>query len=893
MTDDKTVVSMVKGGNTDAYSLLVEKYQTALYRIALAILHEPHEAEDILQDAFIQGYLKIDSLRSPEHYYPWMVQILKKRCFNALSRTKRTESEEIHAEYIESLSDDTPTPESILIIGEGEGGIERAVSALPDHLRETARLFFLHGIKQKQISAHLGVPIGTVKRRIHDAKIRLRKELDTMKDTNTSKLTDNFTTRVAEKIAELENYNKIHGSAVGFDAAYRDTLNLIGELSDKGEAAVMAARATKTAYRADSEKYVDEALECGIKNNDPLLLADAYLTKWGDFRNNYEEKLAYIENTVLPTLTSLPDTAEKFAAIGRLLFWAYYSAMRIEDIERAEKYLKQAKELLLGHAHLLKNEEEGGNVFQYYYTNPRAYYLSMAACAEAGEIDMEKRKNCRFREETHSTSITSHGWRKENGNLRLEFQPGFHLSKGNNGRYTDEIFYYAACSGDGWFFPHTDAVGETEVVRNKYDQFDTVQSIVSKTETVMTPAGVFENCLHIRKTNDRDTYDIWYADRVGIVRYDSTDSGTTASFLLTRHEIKGGEGYMPLAVGNHWQYTNISTPEGIEGTAEYTVVRNDEDFVYLTSNTESGILNDAPSDAPDILLMEADRFVEDDNCDRNDYDSYRRIMEQIIMANKSRESVEIALNAADYLKERKGYADGYYRFLPSSCNMSTISRAKGKVTYNECAVHSISTGRWGTRGDAENRIFGAKPFRYPDIIAGCIWNDDWVIGYTEAKKMPWDEMEYTLTVGDGGSVTTKAGTFSDCRKVTITCEAKEKEGHYYFFQYTHCGVKEYWYAPGVGIVYHRCKWGPCESECELTDYNTVSGDGEYMPVYIGNRWCYEEKNLTREGYIARRDYGIVSGMNDTFLMRDNQMFVYLGTEAEYEAWKEDGCPVKE
>ncbi len=896
MRDDKTVIAMVRGGNTDAYSLLVEKYQTPLFRIALAILHDPHDAEDVLQDTFIQGYLRLDSLRSPERYYPWMVQILKKRCFNALRRTRQTESDEVYAEYIESLADNTPSPEELLLSREDDSRAERAVNALPDHLRETARLFFLHGIKQKQIAAHLGVPVGTIKRRIHDAKLRLRKELDTMKNTNTQKPAENFTARVAEKIAELENYNKIHGTADGFDAVYRDTMNLIGEISDKEEAAALSAKATKTAYRTDAEKYADEALESGVKSNDPLLLADAYLTKWNTFRNDYEERLKYTEDTILPTLSALPESNEAYAAKGRLLFWAYCSAMHLEQLDRAEAYLKEAKELLTKYAPLIDNaKDSSANVLGYYYENPRAYYITMEACAEAGEIDLNKRKDIRFRADTYSTSVTSHGWRKEGDNLRVEFQPGFDMYKGNMGRYTSEVFYYAACAGDGWFFPHTTEVGETEVVKDKWNNTNTVQMIVSKTETVMTPTGVYENCLHIRKTNDHDIYDIWYADGVGIVRYDDRDlqGAASSTFLLTECEIRGGDGFMPLAVGNHWKYTNTSAPEGIEAAIEYTVVRNDEDFAYLTSNDEAGILLDAPADVPDILLMEAEKYVEDDNCDNNDYDSYRAVMEQVIMANKSRESVEIALNIADYLKERKVYADGNYRFLPSSCNMSTVSKANGKVSYNECGIHSVSTGRWGTRGDAENRIFGAKPFRYPDMLPGAIWNDAWEVGYTETEKLRWADEEYTLTVTDGGTVTTKAGTFENCRKVTLTCEAKEKEGHYYFFSHTYCGTKEYWYAPGVGIVYHRCKWGPCESECELTDYNAVSAPGDYLPIHIGNRWTYEEKNLTREGYAARRDYAIVSGMNDTYLMRDNQMFVYLGTEEEYEAWKKAGCPEKE
>lgn len=887
MIDDKTAVTMIRNGNTDAYSILVERYSTPLYRAALAIIHDPHAAEDVLQDTLISGYIKLNTLNEPEKFYPWIMRTLKNRSFNYLSRARTAEPED-SAEYMEAIADQAETPEEAVISGDAASKVEEAISRLPDSLSETARLFFLCGLKQSQIAAHLHIPVGTVKRRIHDAKQKLKKELYTMKENTNVKPSDGFTTRVIEKINELENYNKIHGSSIGFDAAYRHTLSLIHELSDKTEADKLAAKAAKTAYHVDEEKYADDAIQNAVQNNDPLLLADAYITKWSRIDGN-AQILAYMEDTVIPTLEALPDSNEKFAALGRVKFWAHYHAIEEKQFDKARIYLTSSKELLTGCAHLVSNENQ-------YYT-AKEYYLSMYACALAGEKGMERLKNLPYREDMYHLNITSHGWKKENGNLKLIYQPGFGTGSGGNTniyRYADEIYYYAACGGDGWFFPHTEKEEENEVVHKEYDNSPVVQSIVSRTESVLTPAGVFENCLHIRKTDSESTYDIWYAENVGIVRFDdSITIGSVSTYLLSEYEHRGGEGYLPLETGNRWRYTNSSAPDGVEGHCEYTVVRNDEDFVYLTAVCESGVRKDAPEDTPEVMMLMAEKFVADGNCDKNDYDSYMKVMEQVIIANKSRESVEIALNAVDYLKERKVYSDGKYRFLPSSCNMSSITRKNGRVYYTETDMHSIDTGRWGTRGDAENRIFGAKPFRYPNMLAGCIWNDEWEMGYTETKKLSWDELTYTLTVSDGGTVTTKAGTFADCRKVTITCEDPSKEGHYYFYSYVHCGTKEYWYAPGVGIVYHRCQWGPADSQCELVSYHTVAKEGEYMPVHLGNRWSYEEKNLTREGYVARRDYGIVSGMNDSFLLRDNQMFVYKGTEEEYEEWKKNGCPAAE
>ena len=56
-------------------------------------------------------------------------------------------------------------------------------------------------------------------------------------------------------------------------------------------------------------------------------------------------------------------------------------------------------------------------------------------------------------------------------------------------------------------------------------------------------------------------------------------------------------------------------------------------------------------------------------------------------------------------------------------------------------------------------------------------------------------------------------------------------------------------------------------------------------MYLGNRWRYDELGLTGEGYIARRDYKVASGMNGRYLLMDTQMFTFRGNTDAYEAFK--------
>ena len=66
----------------------------------------------------------------------------------------------------------------------------------------------------------------------------------------------------------------------------------------------------------------------------------------------------------------------------------------------------------------------------------------------------------------------------------------------------------------------------------------------------------------------------------------------------------------------------------------------------------------------------------------------------------------------------------------------------------------------------------------------------------------------------------------------------------------------------------------------------MAEDGEYMPVYIGNRWIYDEMLLTAENYIASREYRVMTGIHDRYFLMDNQLFTFKGDPAGYDAFKE-------
>jgi hypothetical protein len=248
---------------------------------------------------------------------------------------------------------------------------------------------------------------------------------------------------------------------------------------------------------------------------------------------------------------------------------------------------------------------------------------------------------------------------------------------------------------------------------------------------------------------------------------------------------------------------------------------------------------------------------------------------------------EVLNHLADYDAGKLPMDEKGWRFCPSSANISTLQIKDDRIVYGECDYFCFDMGPFGTRG-AENRIFGVKPFRYLHDLCGTLWSNKWVPGYTEDRLHSWNGGMIHLTVDEGGAVETPAGSFADTIHLTVNCEAEDYRDDYgyYFYEHCDCGTKEFWFAPGVGVVRFKCTWGRhLESDALLSDYRTIASAGEWMPIHIGNRWRYDEVNLTAENYIARRDYKVISGMSGRYLLSDHQFFTYKGNLTEYDAFK--------
>lgn len=139
---------------------LIDTHTNTLYRTALAILGNPAEAEDAVQDTFLRYLETRPQLRNSEHEKAWLLRVIINACRSRLRAAKRHPLTELLASY--------PAH------GPEESAVVEAVLALPPRERTAVHLFYYEGYSTQEIAALTGQRPGTVRSHLSRARVRLR-----------------------------------------------------------------------------------------------------------------------------------------------------------------------------------------------------------------------------------------------------------------------------------------------------------------------------------------------------------------------------------------------------------------------------------------------------------------------------------------------------------------------------------------------------------------------------------------------------------------------------------------------------------------------------------------------------------------------------------------------
>lgn len=830
--DDETLVMLTLAGEQRAYEVLVVRYQKNVIAAARAVTHNDFMAEDAAQDAFVTAWMKLDTLQEPKKYVSWVCRIARNCAYNMLGRF-RAFLPLCDMENIIPSDDPESNPEERFVVSEENAKLHENISKLPEKIREIIRLHYFEGLSVVEIADRMRIPAGTVKWQLHDGRKRIRKELCAMNE----KENDTLTEKVMKKVEELKLW-QLKNSKDGFAEVYADVLAEVENLPEsKKKYHALADVLMRGWWWLEGEKNdelfarIKAAAEAG-KNEEVM-----------DFIAIREENLVwdngaredFIREKQIPQLEKAGFRDALAAAWIRLgKIYAMESKCRPDEAKAAFEKAKAAA--------------------------PKGsfYYALADESAKITDIcPLYIEKNTRF----YSIAVTAYDIRIINGEPHY-FSEDYGLRNG------DEYIMEAgnnilrnASRCDGKFFIAGLVEGET------YTGSDGTTLTYTGSESITTPCGTFDDCrlwvtkYHEKYSGELTIYKTYYKDGIGIVKQESISGLISDTRMLCAYSIAGGDGLMPLAAGNTWEYLSDCADDAAKIRPCFTVASADGGSAVIVSSEENErIRYDENSWAEMMLLI------------REGY-------------NKKENGRQRLCDVSHAMERAEALADTPYRKLHTKTALSVMRRIMETDAY--MTPNRKAAGRWnffgynnikekaGSISEARNHkwsfewkitgtgYIGEDMTLYNDVYgllvdcANALWCDEWRPGAEPTVEFDRSEHRKTkIRCEECEPITTKAGTFENCLKLTLTTTGLENAAGREYRGFD----KTYYFADGIGIVRADfvCCYGVKTVTYELTEYE---GTGEgYMPICDGMMRRYDGLDIP-DGHISYAIYNYAK--NDT------------------------------
>ena len=175
-TDVADLVRRAQRGDRDAFGRLVEKFQRTVHAICLRRVSNPSEALELTQEVFLHVMRRIDQLREPERFAGWLRQVAVRMAINRMTRQVAPAS--VETNVLEGAGETHDDPLDQLIARERAQHLWDALARIKTIDREVLVAFYIQGESLIEIADRLDAPIGTIKRRLHTARKRLKAELE-------------------------------------------------------------------------------------------------------------------------------------------------------------------------------------------------------------------------------------------------------------------------------------------------------------------------------------------------------------------------------------------------------------------------------------------------------------------------------------------------------------------------------------------------------------------------------------------------------------------------------------------------------------------------------------------------------------------------------------------
>ena len=180
---DEELLALFRQGTHEAFGAIVRRYEGELFGYLRRYLGDRDLADDVFQNTFLQLYTKIHQYEPGRPVKPWLYAIATNQAIDALRRQGRHQTVRLYPEGEENEGD---TPQLLTLLeSRGAGPLEQlqdeerkqliraSVEKLPDFLKQVVILAYYQGLKYKDVADTMGIPVGTVKSRLHTALCKL------------------------------------------------------------------------------------------------------------------------------------------------------------------------------------------------------------------------------------------------------------------------------------------------------------------------------------------------------------------------------------------------------------------------------------------------------------------------------------------------------------------------------------------------------------------------------------------------------------------------------------------------------------------------------------------------------------------------------------------------
>ena len=180
---DQALIDKVNGGDYQAFESLVTRYESKVYRLAVRMLRNPQDAEDALQETFIQVFRGLPGFEGRSQFSTWLFRLATNVCLMRIRHRETEPSKLLPLEdYLPKLEEgETPhitdwadRPEDVLLSKESREKMMEALDKLPPEYRAVFILRDIEGFSNVETGESLGISVAAVKSRLHRARLALR-----------------------------------------------------------------------------------------------------------------------------------------------------------------------------------------------------------------------------------------------------------------------------------------------------------------------------------------------------------------------------------------------------------------------------------------------------------------------------------------------------------------------------------------------------------------------------------------------------------------------------------------------------------------------------------------------------------------------------------------------